>query len=506
MRELDNNAHSVFLLYYHLILVVKYRKKVLNDPISDRAREIFEYIAPKYHITLEEWNHDEDHVHIMFRAHPKSELSKFINAYKSASSRLIKKEYPEIRQKLWKEMFWSQSFCLLSAGGAPIEVIRQYIETQGEKNMNVVYRFRIYPNKIQQELFAKTFGCVRFVYNRMLAEKKECYEKTGKNLKVTPAKYKAEFPWLKEVDSLALCNAQLHLQTAYKNFFRDPSFGFPRFKSKKNPVKSYTTNSVNGNILLKDGKLKLPKAGWIRIRQHRKIREDACLKGASVCLEADGRYYVSLLYFCEEKPVETRNIRQAVGLDFSMKELYVDSNGKHVGYPHYFRNSEEKLAKAQRKLSHCRKGSNRYKKQQTKVARIHTHIAHQRKDYLHKESRKITNFYDIVCIEDLDLKTMSGEHHFGKSVHDNGWRMFTDFLQYKLEREGKKLVRIDRWYPSSRTCSCCGKIKHDLKLEERVYLCNCGNRMDRDENAAVNICREGLRISGIILEKSEKAS
>ena len=133
MRKLDNNAHSVFLLYYHLILVVKYRKKVLNNPISGRAREIFEYIAPKYHITLEEWNHDEDHVHIMFRAHPKSELSKFINAYKSASSRLIKKEYPEIRQKLWKEMFWSQSFCLLSAGGAPIAVIRQYIETQGEK-------------------------------------------------------------------------------------------------------------------------------------------------------------------------------------------------------------------------------------------------------------------------------------------------------------------------------------------------------------------------------------
>ena len=132
MRKLDSNAHSVFLLYYHLILVIKYRKKVLNDPISNRAREIFEHIAPNYHITLEEWNHDQDHVHIMFRAHPKSELSKFINAYKSASSRLIKKEYPEVRQKLWKEMFWSQSFCLLSAGGAPIEVIRQYIETQGE--------------------------------------------------------------------------------------------------------------------------------------------------------------------------------------------------------------------------------------------------------------------------------------------------------------------------------------------------------------------------------------
>lgn len=222
--------------------------------------------------------------------------------------------------------------------------------------MNVVYRFRIYPNKIQQELFAKTFGCVRFVYNRMLSEKKECYEKTGKNLKVTPAKYKAEFPWLKEVDSLALCNAQLHLQTAYKNFFRDPSFGFPKFKSKKNPVKSYTTNSVNGNILLKDGKLKLPKAGWIRIRQHCKIRKDACLKGASVCLEADGRYYVSLLYFCEEKPVEIRNIRQVVGLDFSMKELYVDSNGKHAGYPHYFQKQRGKTGESAEKTESLPEG------------------------------------------------------------------------------------------------------------------------------------------------------
>ena len=315
--------------------------------------------------------------------------------------------------------------------------------------MNVVYRFRIYPNKIQQELFAKTFGCVRFVYNRMLAEKKECYEKTGKNLKVTPAKYKAEFPWLKEVDSLALCNAQLHLQIAYKNFFRDPSFGFPRFKSKKNPVKSYTTNSVNGNILLKDGKLKLPKAGWIRIRQHRKIREDACLKGASVCMEADGRYYVSLLYFCEEKPVEIRNIRQAVGLDFSMKELYVDSNGKHAGYPHYFRNSEEKLAKAQRKLSHCRKGSNRYKKQQKKVARIHTHIAHQRKDYLHKESEKnpdAKTFGDLTGVQDFtafmaskpDATTYDDVDEF-----KNGECYYTYWIQHQDNKNSHLIVPME---------------------------------------------------------------
>ena len=133
MREMDNNAHSVFLLYYHLIMVTKYRRKVINDDISARGKEIFEYIAPNYGITLEEWNHDKDHVHVMFRAQPKSAISKFINAYKSASSRLLKKEYPEIREKLLKGAFWSQSFCLLTAGGAPVEVIRKYIESQGEK-------------------------------------------------------------------------------------------------------------------------------------------------------------------------------------------------------------------------------------------------------------------------------------------------------------------------------------------------------------------------------------
>lgn len=132
--KLDSNAHSVFLLYYHLVLVVKYRRRVFDDDISNRAKEIFEYIAPKYNITLQEWNHDKDHVHILFKAQPNTEISKFINAYKSASSRLIKKEFPLIRQKLWKEYFWSQSFCLITTGGAPIEVIRKYIESQGEKH------------------------------------------------------------------------------------------------------------------------------------------------------------------------------------------------------------------------------------------------------------------------------------------------------------------------------------------------------------------------------------
>ena len=369
-----------------------------------------------------------------------------------------------------------------------------------------MYRFRIYPNKEQRELFAKTFGCVRFVYNRMLAEKKEHYEKTGKSLGVTPAKYKAEFPWLREVDSLALCNAQMHLQAAYKNFFRDPAVGYPRFKQKKSLVKSYTTNSVNGNIVLRDGKLKLPKAGWVRVRQHRKIDAGYQLKGATISQEADERYYVSLLYSYEEPVKESQGSGSAIGLDFSMKELYVDSNGDYAAYPHFFQKTEQKLAREQRKLSHCQKGSNRHKKQRRKVARLHTHIAHQRKDFLHKESRKITNSYDIVCIEDLNMKEMSRDGRFGKGIHDNGWGIFTGFLAYKLEHAGKKLVRIDRWYPSSKTCSCCGAVKAELRLENRIYECACGNRMDRDKNAAINICREGLRVSGMMQDMKKNIS
>ena len=196
------------------------------------------YIAPNYHITLQELNYDKDHLHILFKAHPKSEISKCINAYKSASSRLLKKEFPCLREKRWKEYFWSQSFCLLTTGVAPIEVIRQYIESQGKKtrggNMaNKACKFRMYPNKEQKIFFAKTFGCVRFIYNQMLSDKIACYNEHRKMLKNTPAQYKAEYPWLKETDSLALANAQQNLKQAFKNFFTNPASGFPKYKSKK---------------------------------------------------------------------------------------------------------------------------------------------------------------------------------------------------------------------------------------------------------------------------------
>ena len=257
---------------------------------------------------------------------------------------------------------------------------------------------------------------------------------------------------------------------------------------------------------MQNGKLILPKAGWIRIKQHRSIDDRYILKGATVSQEADDKYYVSLLYAAEEPEYEIRPVKIAIGLDFSMSELYVDSNGNHATYPHFFQKARQKLAREQRRLSRCEQGSNRYKKQKKKVARIHTRIAHQRKDFLHKESRKIANSYDIVCMEDLNMKEMSQDSRFGKSVHDNGWGMFTDFLSYKLERAGKKLVRIDKWYPSSKICSCCGKFKKELKLEDRMYSCTCGNQMNRDENAAINICREGLRISGVELDTERKIS
>ena len=351
--------------------------------------------------------------------------------------------------------------------------------------------FRIEPNKEQRILMAKTFGCVRFVFNKMLEEKIEYYKDKKEMLQVTPAKYKEEYPWLKEVDSLALANAGLNLETAYNNFFRDSKVGFPKFKRKHDGHNTYITNLVNGNISLEDGYLKLPKLGKVKIKQHRQIPEGYILKSVTVTLKPSGRYYVSILYEYEEeiKEVEPVNV---IGLDFSMKELYVDSNGECPSFPHPYRKSQEKLAIEQQRLSTKAKGSKNYQKQKRKVAKLHEHIANQRKDFLHKESRQITNVYDAVIIEDLDMRAMSKALNFGKSVGDNSWGAFTRMLDYKLKDNGKQLIKIDRWFPSSKTCSNCGAIKNDLQLSERIYRCECGLEIDRDLNAAINIKNVGI--------------
>lgn len=369
------------------------------------------------------------------------------------------------------------------------------------------YKFRLYPDREQAELFRKTFGCCRFLYNHMLADKIDLYEKTGKTKRLTPAGYKKTYPWLKEVDSLALANVQLHLEAAYRNFFKRKEAGYPKFKSKHRSRKSYTTNVVNGNIRLEGGKLRLPKAGYVRIKCHREIPADYVLKSVCVSMEPSGRYNASLLY---EYPVSESQAagksgeeggahREAqemdiLGIDFAMRGLAVFSDGRRAGYPMYYRASEKKLAREQRKLSRCRRGSRNYGKQKKKLAKQYEKVRNQRKDYLHKLSREIADSHDAVAVESLDMRGMSGSLHFGKSVMDNSFGMFREMLRYKLQDREKTLVEVGKYFPSSKKCSCCGRVKEALSLDERIYLCECGNRMDRDVNAAVNIREEGRRL------------
>ena len=298
--------------------------------------------------------------------------------------------------------------------------------------MRKAYKFRIYSDKKQEELLAKTFGCCRFIYNIMLNDKIKEYEATKKMKKMTPAVYKKEYTWLKEVDSLALANVQLHLEKAYKNFFGNPSIGFPKFKSRHRSRKSYTTNVVNGNIRLENGKIRLPKLKGVKIRKHREIPEGYVLKSVTISQEPSGKYYASLLYeyeVCENQAEKRKEAEQEVlGIDYAMSGMAVFSDGTRCEYPGYFRKAMVRLAREQRKLSRCQKESRNYEKQRKKVAR------------------------------------------------------------------GKKLIKVDRFYPSSKTCSKCGKVKKELSLSERTYECECGNRMDRDVNAAINIREEGKRI------------
>lgn len=369
--------------------------------------------------------------------------------------------------------------------------------------MNKAYNFRLYPNKEQEELFAKTFGCVRFIYNRMLAERKgiyELYKDNKEQLKLqklpTPAKYKVEFEWLKEVDSLALANAQMNLQTAYNNFFRDKNIGFPKFKSKHKDRNSYTTNNQGGTIRIENKKIKLPKIGWVKIVQHRQIPETQSIKSCTISKTPSGKYYISILVEYEQyiKPIIPKK-DNVLGLDMDMKHLYTDSQSIKAEYPRFYRRTLEKLQREQRKLSIMQKGSKNRNKQRIKIARLHEKIANCRKDFLHKQSRALVNNFDVIVVEDLNMKAMCQCLNLGKSVADNGWGMFTTMLNYKLESEGKYLVKIDKWFPSSKKCNDCGEINHELQLSDREWICkSCGSVIDRDYNAAKNIRDEGIRL------------
>ena len=373
--------------------------------------------------------------------------------------------------------------------------------------MNSAIKYRLYPTSEQKIMFAKTFGCCRKVYNLMLSEKIESYKTTGKFVAVTPAKYKKDFPYLKEVDSLALANVQLNLQSAFRNHFdrnRRKKTGFPKFKSAKHSRKSYTTNNQNGTVAIIDSRyIRLPKTGKIKAVIHRVPGTDWKLRSATVSCSSDDRYYVSVLFEYENSAsAYVADENNAIGMDYASDGLYVDDKG-NIGTNHkFYRESHKKLAKEQRKLSRkkgSRKGedkSHNYLKQQRKVNRIYTHIANQRKDNLHKISAEIANQYDIVCVENLNMRNMSNRGFGnGKATLDNGYGMFLDMLEYKLANRGKYLVKVDKWYPSSQICHCCGKRHPEMKdLRIRTMRCECGYVMDRDRNAAMNIKKEGLRI------------
>ena len=364
------------------------------------------------------------------------------------------------------------------------------------------YKFRIYPNKEQQMLLARTFGSVRLVYNHYLEAKTKSYEETGKSLSYTKCAadlvaFKKEKPFLRDVDSIALQQALRHLDAAFQNFFRDKKVGYPKFKSRKQRHDSYSSVCVNNNIRLECGTLVLPKVGKVRIKQHRTIPEGYVLKSVTVSKTPTGKYFASVLfeYEADIQPVEPGNI---IGLDFSMHDLFVSSEDEiqvDEQFLHYYRKAQEKLARQQRILSHRKKGSHRYDKQRRKVALLHEKIANQRKDYLHKQSRQIANAYDLVCVEDLNMQAMSQALNFGKSVSDNAWGTFLRFLDYKLAEQGKMLVKVDKWFPSSKTCHECGYVLEELSLSTRNWECPvCHAVHDRDRNAAKNIKTEGMRM------------
>ena len=366
--------------------------------------------------------------------------------------------------------------------------------------MNLGFKYRVYPTEEQKVFFAKSFGCCRKVWNLMLADRNNYYKETGKILRPTPAQYKKEYPFLKEVDSLALANVQMQLNRAFKNFFENPkNFRFPKFKSKKRSRRSYTTNNQKGTIQITDHGIKLPKVGVIRAVLHRLPGPEWIIKSATVSQKSDGSYYISLLCEKEEEKITPLPVtdEKVLGLDYKSDGLYMDSNGKLGDMPKFFRKAQKRLAKRQRKLKNKDIHSKNYQKQLKKIAKLYVHTADQRKDFLHKTSTAIAKQYDHVVVEDLNMRSMANKGFGnGKATLDNGYGMFLMMLEYKLHNKGGKLKKVDRWFPSSQLCSCCGfKNPEVKKLNIRTWTCpKCGSIHDRDLNAAVNIKNEGLRV------------
>lgn len=361
------------------------------------------------------------------------------------------------------------------------------------------YKYRIYPNKQQEMQIQKTFGCCRFVYNQILSYRKELYETQKESLnKIACNNYvnqilKKKYEWLKEVDKFALTNAIYNMDFAYQKFFKEHS-GYPKFKSKRDNKKSYSTNFTNENIEVsfERNKIKLPKLKWVKAKIHRDFT--GIIKSATISQVPSGKYFVSILVEAEHIPMESTGCM--IGIDLGVKDLLITSDGEKFDNIRTIKKYEDKITKEQRKLSHKVKGSKNWNKQRIKVAKVHEKIHNTRIDNLHKISHKLVSENQVIVSENLVVNNMVKNHNLAKAISDCGWYELTRQISYKADWNNRQYVKIGRFVPSSQTCSCCGYINTETKdLSVREWTCpQCGAVHDRDINAAINILNEGLRI------------
>ena len=371
---------------------------------------------------------------------------------------------------------------------------------EGRQTQYTTLKVRLDPTAEQAELFEKTFGCCRYVWNQMLSDQQRFYDETGVFFIPTPAKYKNGAPFLKEVDNQALIQEHNRLSQAFRVFFKDPkSFGHPRFKKKKTDRDSFTAcnhDFPSGPTIYttRDG-VRMTKAGIVRAKFSRRPQAWWKLRRITVEKTRAGKYYCCILYEHAEKapaPV-TLSEETTLGLKYSMQHFYVDSNGTMADPPQWRKLSQEKLAKLQRSLNRMQPGSRNYQETLQKFYRLHEHIANQRRDYVHKESRRIANAWDAVCVRADELVELNKVTSLG-NIFDSGYGMFRECLRYKLARQGKEFLIVDRYFPSTRTCSACGHVMpEEISQKRRIWVCpHCGAVLERESNAAANIKAQGL--------------